>query len=362
MKRCNRWSVICYFTVIIFFASQLSTSAQSDFPPIENLKERNVSLKMAGFAFTAGLRHDEKGNPNGIGDEIYPIEWCGSGFLIKNDGSIFTNYHVARRALIGKAIFEDGSTYEIKHIKAYQPLIDVAVLKIKSDKVFPTVKLGDSDKVKEIDKVLAVGNTLCEKLAVTDGIINQIKKDDNDVRYELRHSATIAPGNSGGALYKGDEVIGINVAIRPPYPIQYAIPINLAKPLLDEKYNKSILLSDVFVTDFKTMAKKAEQVYAKNDQVAAAALLDNKVGMKAYAVQLLPLEDYIIYLQAQQGRDLVLTVYNANKDLIGKGDYRGVDYDLILLSSENFQEVVIKVSNFDNSPSNFALEVYKIIW
>jgi len=209
-----------------------------------------------------------------------------------------------------------------------------------------------------MDKVLAVGNTLGEGFSVSDGMINQIKIDDNDVRYMIRHDAAIAPGNSGGALYKGEEVIGINVMIRFPHEIYYAIPINLAIPLL--AYERTLLLRDIFPTNPELISQKSRQLFARNGQVPAAA--QNNPGIWTLTSRFNPLEDLIIFLQAQQGRDLALSVMDSQGELKGYGDLRDMDYDLILISSENYQDVYINVLNYDNTPANFALKVYKIIW
>jgi len=360
MKRSKLRSLIFCFVVITLLTFPLSGNQKPDFPALQDLKDRNVSLEMKGFMFASGLRLNKQGKPNGHGDELVPIKWSGSGFIVKNDGTILTNYHVAVRALEGTAEFADGGSFQIKHIKVYDPINDIAVMKIRATKSFPSVKLGNSDRVDIMDKVLAVGNTLGEGFSVSDGMINQIKVSDRDVRYLIRHDAAIAPGNSGGALYRGDEVVGINVRGRVPYVVYYAIPINLAKALLKPQYDRKLLLADIFPTKLDLMIKKSKQLYTKTGQVPAAST--QGAGKVYFQDKFYPLEDLIIILKAQKGRDLALTVQNSQGKLIGFGDLRKVDYDVILLSSDNYQAVYISVLNYDKTPANFAIGVYKILW
>lgn len=68
----------------------------AQFPSNAHLRCTTVSLRMAGFMFGAGLMRDHQGNPTGNGVERVPRPWCGSGFVIGQDGTIVTNYHVAQ--------------------------------------------------------------------------------------------------------------------------------------------------------------------------------------------------------------------------------------------------------------------------
>jgi hypothetical protein len=356
--------LVCFLVFPLWGNAQTTkpraTKPQSEAVTYEYLTERNVSLEVEGFAFASGLRLDAQGQPNGNGTEVLSSKWCGSGFLVKDDGTVVTNYHVARRALRGKAIFEDGSTFDIAHIKVYDPINDIAVMKIKANKKFSTVNLGNSNELRPMDKVLAVGNSLCRRLAVTDGSVNQIIRDerDNDI-VQIRHSAPIAPGNSGGALFKGEKVVGINVATRPPWQIHYAVPINKLKTLLDPKYDRTLYLRDIFPTDAQLLVKKAKLVDGINKQVPGQK--DNKPGVWTTQSEFLPLGDMIISLESP-GKDLALAVLNEQGKIVGLSDFKGVDFELLLISSEYYQKVAIVVLNYDAAPANFGLKIYDIIW
>jgi S1-C subfamily serine protease len=151
--------ILCFFIMgsLIF---PLEGNAQtkpgsSGFPPTADLAKKNVALKMEGFEFASGLRLDENGQPNCNGLELITSGGAGSGFIVKDDGTVVTNYHVARKSLKGKALFQDGSTYEIKNIKVYDPINNIAILKISAQRTFPTCALGDSEKTEPLDRVLA---------------------------------------------------------------------------------------------------------------------------------------------------------------------------------------------------------------
>ncbi len=349
------------FLLIGFLAISLSAAWGSDFPTNKELAQRNVAIKLIGFGFTSGLTPTAQGRPNGNGVEIVTQQWVGSGFIVKEDGTLLTNFHVARRALKAQAVFDDGSMFEIPYIKVYDPVNDIAVLQMRANKSFPAAKLGDSDTVEVRDEVLAVGNPLGMGINITEGKISQIVRNEDRKRVSLRHTATIAPGNSGGALYKGQKVVGINVRSTPPYEFYEAIPINIAKPLLEKKYEKKNSFSEVFPADFEMIARKCKQVFARNGQVPPAKG-QNTPGVLNIRSDLYPLEDLYIALQAQKGYDLLLVV-DDNSGTIGFGDLRETDFDAVLLSNEvNYKKINISVLNYYDKPVNFGLSVSSINW
>lgn len=368
-----RKSVFILFTSLLMIALLLLPSlamSETAFPSVENLRQRNVSLHMKGFAFASGLSPDQNGEPNGDGFELVGVEWAGSGFIVRSDGTVVTNYHVAQRALAATAQFDDGATYEIRHIKVYDPDHDLAVLKMLSDKTFPAVALGNSDTVQIQNKVIAVGNTLDMGFSVTEGTINQIIKNEEGVRLMIRHSAPIAPGNSGGALYCGNEVVGVNVATRPPYEIHYAVPINLVKPLLANKYNRLLRWEDVFPIhdigngnyrlDPSVYTEKTKQIKAWTGRVNPHSA--DAPGVWSIETELYQLADYLILVEGEKGTDLDLAILNSASKIIGYGELRNSDIDGVLLSTEGPEPVLISVLNYHNIPVNFSVHLYEIVW
>jgi S1-C subfamily serine protease len=347
--------VLPVFAVLFLFLGAAQTTITYD-----ELVKTNVSLEITGFDFASGLNAGADGKPNWNGVEMVQSQWAGSGFLVQPDGTLLTNYHVARKALGGRAVFEDGSSYDVVQIKAYDPVNDIAVLKLKAQKTFPTVKLGDSDSLKVMDKVLAVGNALGQHMAVTEGMINQFFVNDNNVRYQLRHSATIAPGNSGGALYRGEQVVGINVAGIPGYSIYYSIPINIAKPLLDPKYAAGVPLPQAFPTDLQAIVKRAKQVFTQSGAVPAAT--KQGAGAQGFTLDVYPLEDILFVVEAP-GKNLALAAISpADNKTVGLSDLNMVGSDMLIINNESLSKLNVFVMNYDKKPANFALTAYVIQW
>jgi S1-C subfamily serine protease len=335
---------------------------QAEFPGFPDLSKANVSLELEGFRFAAGLQPNDKGKPNGNGTELVPASGNASGFVVKSDGTLVTNYHVARRMLKGRAIFQGGATYEVTQLRGYSRNLDLALLKIRATDPLPTVLLGDSNTVQPLDKVLAVGNTLSQGLAVSDGIVNQVIRDrkSEDQIVAFRHSATIAPGNSGGALYRDKEVIGVNFLIRRDYPIYYAIPINAVKSLVQQAGDSIAPLTEAFFPDLPSIVKKAEQIWAKSGQVEAKS--GQSPAVWKIKVDLDGLTDFAIFLKGPEDRDLDLVIWNEEGKPIGYGGSNEKGRELVLLSNDHEQTATIDVLNFDDTPAEFGLIVYRIVW
>jgi serine protease Do len=163
----------------------------------------------------------------------------GSGVLISPAGYILTNNHVIEGADRVKVQLYDETEYVATVVGADKPT-DLAVVKIKA-KVgkLPTLPLGDSDKLRIGEWVIAVGNPYGLSHTVTTGIISAKGRRNTGINnYEnfIQTDAAINPGNSGGALMNlSGELIGINTAIFSRsggyQGIGFAIPINMAKKI-----------------------------------------------------------------------------------------------------------------------------------
>ena len=159
----------------------------------------------------------------------------GSGVIVNADGTILTNAHVVEGADKIKVELIDKRTFDAKVIGADKPS-DLAVLKIQAENL-PILPLGDSDKVRVGDIVLALGNPLGLQQTVTSGIISAKGRatglSDGSFEDFLQTDAPINHGNSGGALVNLDgELVGINSQILSPsggsIGIGFAIPTNMA--------------------------------------------------------------------------------------------------------------------------------------
>ncbi len=164
----------------------------------------------------------------------------GSGFVVDASGIVITNNHVVGDANDIVVIFTDGRKLKAKVI-GKDAKVDVAVLKVESDKPLKTVKFGDSDKARVGDGVMAVGNPFGLGETVTAGILSARNRNIDSGPYDdfLQTDASINKGNSGGPLFNlQGEVIGINTAILSPsggsIGIGFATPSNTVMPVIEQ--------------------------------------------------------------------------------------------------------------------------------
>jgi len=177
-------------------------------------------------------------------------ETSGSGVIVRKEGYVLTNHHVAGHATRLVCILSDNEEIEAELVGT-DALSDLAVLRLKParPRAFPAAPFGDSDQLKVGDTVLAMGSPLALAQSVTMGIVSHTKLvmsralesggrftlDGEDVGGLVRwiaHDAAIFPGNSGGPLVNlRGEVVGINeISIG----LGGAIPANLAQTVCKE--------------------------------------------------------------------------------------------------------------------------------
>src|SRR5918995_1626745 len=164
----------------------------------------------------------------------------GSGLVIDPAGIVVTNNHVIGDANDISVIFPDGTRLKAEII-GKDSKVDLAVLKVKSDKPLKAVRFGDSDSIRPGDWVLAIGNPFGLGGSVTAGIVSARGRNIESGPYDnyIQTDASINKGNSGGPLFNmSGEVIGINTAILSPtggsVGIGFAVPASTALPNIDQ--------------------------------------------------------------------------------------------------------------------------------
>jgi len=170
-----------------------------------------------------------------FGDQLpkeFEQKGLGSGVIISRDGYILTNNHVVEGADEIIVKLSEKEQYRGKVVGA-DPTTDLALLKVEAEKDLPAAVLGDSDKLRVGEWVIAIGNPFGLEHTVTAGIVSAKGRVIGSGPYDdfIQTDASINPGNSGGPLFNlQGEVVGINTAIvATGQGIGFAIPINMAK-------------------------------------------------------------------------------------------------------------------------------------
>ena len=168
----------------------------------------------------------------------------GSGFIIDEDGFILTNNHVIEGAKEIVVTLADESSFDAD-VVGTDDKTDLALIKIEAGKKLTFAKLGDSDKIRVGDWILAIGNPFGLGGSVTAGIISAKSRDIEAGAYDnfIQTDAPINQGSSGGPMFNmSGEVIGINSAIFSTnggsMGIGFAVPINLSKFVISQLKEK----------------------------------------------------------------------------------------------------------------------------
>ncbi|MDZ7658323.1 Do family serine endopeptidase [Fodinibius sp.] len=233
---------------------------QSEKPPSKTIGELNDAIvdiadKTKQAVVTVKVTQTVEARPNPLSQffgnprqqpQEYQRRGQGSGVIVSDKGYILTNNHVVENASEVEVQLLNDKRYDAKVIGT-DPLTDIAVLKIDAQELndLNVVKLGNSEKLRVGEMVLAIGSPLQASLAhsVSMGIVSAKGRSigiiEQGAGYEnfIQTDAAINPGNSGGALVDMDgELIGINTAIASRSGgsdgIGFAVPIDIAKNVM----------------------------------------------------------------------------------------------------------------------------------
>jgi S1-C subfamily serine protease len=164
----------------------------------------------------------------------------GSGFIIRSDGVIVTNYHVIEGAYPAQVKLKSGDIYDDIGIINIEKRKDIAIIKIKGFGL-TTVPLGNSDNIRIGERLVVIGNPHGFENTVSDGLLSQLRDTGNG--YMLHQiSAPISAGSSGSPVFnlKG-EVIGIaTLSDIKGQNINFSVPINYARGMIDNSVKYSL--------------------------------------------------------------------------------------------------------------------------
>lgn len=187
---------------------------------------RRFGIPVPPGAVPRGPRQDRGGS----GEEAQP-RGVGSGFILSADGLIMTNAHVVDGADELVVTLPDKREFKAKLVGA-DKRTDVAVVKIEASGL-SAVRIGDVNRLKVGEWVMAIGSPFGLENTVTAGIVSAKKRDTGDFLPFIQTDVAINPGNSGGPLINmRGEVVGINSQIYSRsggfMGISFAIPMDEA--------------------------------------------------------------------------------------------------------------------------------------
>jgi serine protease Do len=199
----------------------------------------------------------------------------GSGVIATSDGYILTNNHVIEGAEDILVKLSDNREYKGK-VVGMDSRTDIAIIKI-NETGLPTVKWGESDKLKVGEVVLAIGNPYGLSQTITMGIISALGRSGIGITdYEdfIQTDAAINPGNSGGALVNiRGELIGINTAIFSTsggyQGIGFAIPANMVKNIMDSIVNQGRVVRGWLGVEIQPLTAELAKQFNMKDENGA---------------------------------------------------------------------------------------------
>ncbi|HKA51398.1 MAG TPA: trypsin-like peptidase domain-containing protein [Candidatus Dormibacteraeota bacterium] len=206
--------------------------AGSQAPPDDGVEEQALDAYSSTVTRVAErLQHSVASLRVGRRDGRRP-EGTGSAVVLTADGLLVTSAHVVEGANAGRAAFADGSQYDIELIGS-DPLSDLALVRAQGARL-TAVQVGDADRLRVGQLVVAVGNPLGYSGSVTAGVVSGLGRslptrwgtNQRIVENVIQTDAALNPGNSGGALADGRaQLVGIATAVA-GIGLGLAVPIN----------------------------------------------------------------------------------------------------------------------------------------
>ncbi|RJQ48871.1 MAG: tetratricopeptide repeat protein, partial [Nitrospiraceae bacterium] len=236
----SKWWVTAVFRIIGILINPVPAFADADKIFKENSKAVVVVMTL-----------DEKGEAISQG----------SGFIVRPDGAIVTNYHVISNAKDIKVKVGD-KVLDVEGLIHVDKENDLIIMKIKGKKL-PIVKIGDIEKVAVGEKVYVISSPKGFENTISDGILSGKRERNVDtkqgftsleeisMRTILQITAPISPGSSGGPVFnENGEVIGVaTFLLKEAQNLNFAMPVNLIKGKFESK--KLTALKESEIEDYK---------------------------------------------------------------------------------------------------------------
>ena len=264
---------------------------------------------------------------------VFEGQGTGSGIIIDKQGHIVTNNHVVEGADDIIVILHDGKELEATLI-GRDSQTDLAVIKVDANNL-TVAELGDSSALKVGELAVAIGSPMGTEYAgsVTAGIISGLNRTvsigDDSIKL-IQTDAAINPGNSGGALVNSEgKVIGINTIKFAETRVEgmgFAIPINEAKPIIEDLINNKKVLRPYLGIQGITISKEEAEEYKLTQGVYvrvvipgsgadAAGVRRGDIITKIDDKKVLTIEDLIAEIQKHKVGDTVkIEVYNQGNE------------------------------------------------
>jgi serine protease DegS len=228
----------------------------------------------------------------------------GSGVIVDREAHVITNHHVIASAELIRAQLADGRVANAR-IVGRDPDTDLAILKLDLGKDVPVMPLGQSERLRVGDIVLAIGNPVGLSQTVTQGIVSATGRGQLGVATFENFIQTDAPinvGNSGGALINANgELVGINTAVLAKNlgveGIGFAIPVDLARGVMREILTKGRVVRGWI----GIVPADIDDIEARRFNLPQAGVVVAKLYVGSPAA-----------LVGMEPRDIILTVNGAN--------------------------------------------------
>ena len=253
----------------------------------------------------------------------------GSGFIVSPDGKIVTNYHVIEDASYIQVKLNNGATYPCRLILNTDVNQDLALLKIDATNL-PFVTIGDSNRIKLGETVVAIGSPLGLQNTVSTGIISTTSRYIDGMTF-IQTTAPIDHGSSGGALFNmRGEVIGVTSSgYTSQASLNLAIPSSILQSFLVRPY-----------ANIPVVAKKRLQTVAEINQYLKSTYGKMTIGGKTFYIefdayindsgelgiimQFLGVSNYIDFLDVEIAKPFVVGANIATilKDVASKTNYK----------------------------------------